>query len=179
MAERVVVCDEAALRALPATTVAPALSGAFTAGQTAVTVTGTIDACRTGSERILSLSRLREIASAAQLADVDGAFQLAVHDPASLLLARDAIGHRTLFYAPKSPAGFAYASDIKTLLNQSGASRALDPRAFTLHTLPARAAALGADPIAAALTLRPDLPRALALLGERLRGSVPLPRGPR
>ena len=47
---------------------------------------------------------------------------------------------------------------------------ALDPRAFTLHTLPARAAALGADPIAAALTLRPDLPRALALLGERLRG---------
>ena len=47
---------------------------------------------------------------------------------------------------------------------------ALDPKAFTLRTLPARAAALGADPIAGALALRPDLPRALALLGERLRG---------
>ena len=131
MAESVVVCDEATLRALPAATVAPALSGAFSAGQTAVT--GTFDACRVGSERILSLSRLREIAAADELANVEGAFQLAVRDPARLLLARDAIGHRTLFYAPKSPAGFAYASDIKTLLNQSGASRALDPRALAAY----------------------------------------------
>ena len=47
---------------------------------------------------------------------------------------------------------------------------ALDPKAFSLRTLPARASALGADPIAEALTLEPDLPRALALLGERLKG---------
>jgi bifunctional non-homologous end joining protein LigD len=45
----------------------------------------------------------------------------------------------------------------------------LDPAAFTLRTLPARAARLGEDPCAPALTLRPDLPRALALLEERLR----------
>jgi bifunctional non-homologous end joining protein LigD len=49
---------------------------------------------------------------------------------------------------------------------------ALDPKSFTLRTLPARAASLGEDPCAPALTLQPDLPRALALLGERLRVPV-------
>jgi bifunctional non-homologous end joining protein LigD len=46
----------------------------------------------------------------------------------------------------------------------------LDPKAFTLRTLPERAQRLGADPCLGALTLQPDLPRALALLAERLRG---------
>ena len=53
---------------------------------------------------------------------MDGAFPLAVHGPAGLLLARDAVGHRTLCYAPKARGGFAYASDIKTLLTRSGNS---------------------------------------------------------
>ena len=46
----------------------------------------------------------------------------------------------------------------------------LDPKAFTLRTLPERAQRLGADPCLGALTLQPDLPRALALLAERLKG---------
>ena len=131
MAETVVVCDEAVLRALPEATESSALSGAWPAA--GAQITGTIDACRLGAEHILSLPRLAEIAAADELADVDGAFQLAVHASDSLLIARDAIGHRTLFYAPKSPAGFAYASDIKTLLARSGASRALDARAVAAY----------------------------------------------
>ena len=131
MAETVVVCDEAVLRALPKATEPPALSGAWLGG--AAEVTGTLEACRLGAERVLSLSQLAEIAAAGKLAEVDGAFQLAVREPSSLLLARDAIGHRTLFYAPKSPSGFAYASDIKTLLNRSGVSRALDARAVAAY----------------------------------------------
>ncbi|MBS2016480.1 MAG: asparagine synthase [Deltaproteobacteria bacterium] len=94
---------------------------------------GTIDACRLGSEPIASLARLAEIAREGRLAEVDGAFQLAQHEPHRLLLARDAIGHRTLFYAPKSPAGFAYASDVRTLLRESGMRPVLDPRAIAAY----------------------------------------------
>jgi asparagine synthase (glutamine-hydrolysing) len=56
-----------------------------------------------------------------------------VRGPDSLLLARDAIGHRTLFYAPKGPRGFAYASDIKTLLSRGEASASLDARAVAAY----------------------------------------------
>jgi asparagine synthase (glutamine-hydrolysing) len=131
LAETVVVCDAAVLSTLPKATETQALSGAWPAAKTEVD--GSLDACRLGAERVASLSRLAEIAAAGRLAEVDGAFQLAVHAPDSLLLARDAIGHRTLFYAAKSPAGFAYASDIKTLLTRSGASRALDARAVAAY----------------------------------------------
>jgi asparagine synthase (glutamine-hydrolysing) len=131
LAETVVVCDEAVLRALPKATEKPALSGTWSGAS--AQVTGALDVCRLGAEHVRSLSRLAEIAAAGRLADVDGAFQLAVHAPDSLLLARDAIGHRTLFYAPKSPTGFAYSSDIKTLLKQSGASAALDARAIAAY----------------------------------------------
>ncbi len=131
MAETVVVCDEAVLRGLPKATDPPALSGTWPAAT--AEITGTVDACRLGAERILSVPRLAEIAAAGRLAEVDGAFQLAVHEQNRLLLARDAIGHRTLFYAPKSPSGFAYASNIKTLLTRSGASKALDARAVAAY----------------------------------------------
>src|SRR4051794_32333056 len=95
LAETVVVCDEAVLRALPRATAMQALSGSWRAGETQTT--GALDACRLGAERVGSLERLAEIARAGKLADVDGAFQLALQVPESLLLARDAIGHRTLF----------------------------------------------------------------------------------
>jgi len=42
----------------------------------------------------------------------------------------------------------------------------LDPAAFTLKTLPARARKLGKDPLLGALTMEPDLVRALARLAE-------------
>jgi bifunctional non-homologous end joining protein LigD len=45
----------------------------------------------------------------------------------------------------------------------------LDPKAFTVKTLPARMKRLKEDPLASVLTLQPDLHRALARLAERLR----------
>jgi asparagine synthase (glutamine-hydrolysing) len=131
LAETVIVCDEAVLRGLPPATVPPPLYGTWLDG--GAELAGTLDACSLGEERVRSFARLAEIAAAGRLAEVDGAFQLAVREPESLLLARDAIGHRTLFYAPKSPRGFAYASDIKTLLQRSGASPSLDARAVAAY----------------------------------------------
>ena len=128
MAETVIVCDEAVTRALPSATEQPSFWGTFAEGAPSA-VRGAVDACRLGREHVNSVARLAEIAAEGRLAAVDGAFQLAVHERERLTLARDAIGHRTLFYAPKSPSGFAYASDIKTLLARSGASKALDARA--------------------------------------------------
>jgi bifunctional non-homologous end joining protein LigD len=46
----------------------------------------------------------------------------------------------------------------------------LDPKAFTLRTLPARMQALGTDPLRPVLELAPDLPSVLARLAERLAG---------
>ena len=134
MAETIIVCDEAVLRDLPEATEQTAVSGAWPASKTQVT--GSLDACRFGGEHVRSIARLAELAAAGELAAVDGAFQLAVHGPEGLLLARDAVGHRTLYYAPKARGGFAYASDIKTLLTRSGDSgidRALDARAVAAY----------------------------------------------
>lgn len=143
MAETVVVCDEAVLRALPVATEPPLVAGTWSGasapsalGTQSTRVEGSFDACRLGGEHVRSLARLAEIAATGQLGGVDGAFQLAIHGPKKLLLARDAIGHRTLFYAPKSAGGFAYASDIKTLLSGLGSSpsaRALDARAVAAY----------------------------------------------
>ena len=45
----------------------------------------------------------------------------------------------------------------------------LDPRKYTLKTAPSRMKKLGADPLLPVLTLRPDLPAALARLSSRLK----------
>ena len=45
----------------------------------------------------------------------------------------------------------------------------LDPKRFTLKTLPARMKKMKADPCAPALALRPSLPETLGRLTERLR----------
>ena len=135
MAETVVVCDEAVLRGLPEATEQTTVSGAWPGPKTHVA--GSLDACRSGGERVRSLARLAEIAASGGLAGVDGAFQLAVHEPDSLLLARDAIGHRTLYYSPTARGGFAYSSDIKTLLTRGdgapGVDRTLDARAIAAY----------------------------------------------
>lgn len=140
MAETVVVCDEAVLSALPVATEPPPVAGTWAGpsaqGTQGTRVEGSLDACRLGGEHVRSLARLAEIAAAGQLTGVDGAFQLAIHGADRLLLARDAIGHRTLFYAPTSAGGFAYASDIKTLLSRissSSSARALDARAVAAY----------------------------------------------
>ena len=45
----------------------------------------------------------------------------------------------------------------------------LDPTSYTLKSLPARMKKLGEDPLAEVLTLKPDVPAALARLGKLLR----------
>jgi bifunctional non-homologous end joining protein LigD len=49
-------------------------------------------------------------------------------------------------------------------LRWSEVNARLDPAAFTIKTAPARMKRLREDPLAPVLQLRPDLPRALALL---------------
>lgn len=134
------VCDEAVLRALPKATREPALSGSWPAETSGVR--GALDACRLGTTPVRTVSRLAEIAADGALAQVDGAFQLAVHTPERLLLARDAIGHRTLFHARVTVPGslgvpnasaVAYAADIKTLLDRYGVPFTLDARAVAAY----------------------------------------------
>lgn len=130
LAETVVVCDGAVLASLPKAIAREPLFGTF---DRTSSVQGTLDACRYGDEPVVTIDGLADIADRGALSEVDGAFQLAIHRPDSLLIARDAIGHRTLFYAPNAPSGFAYASDIGALLLRAGVSRTLDARAIAAY----------------------------------------------
>jgi bifunctional non-homologous end joining protein LigD len=55
----------------------------------------------------------------------------------------------------------------------SEAGPGLDPKAFTIRSLPARMERLGEDPLATLLQLKPDLPGALASLAERAGTGAP------
>jgi bifunctional non-homologous end joining protein LigD len=85
-------------------------------------------------------------------------------------------GHGRTLVAPFSlrPVPGAPAS---TPLKWSEVGKKLDPKKFTLKTLPARLDKLGEDPLHEVLTLAPDLPAALEKLGQRLR--PPTPKGKR
>jgi bifunctional non-homologous end joining protein LigD len=61
-------------------------------------------------------------------------------------------------------------------LHWKDVSARLDPRRYTIKTLPARMKRLGEDPVLPVLTLRADLERALARLTERLRVARPQDR---
>jgi asparagine synthase (glutamine-hydrolysing) len=112
----------------------PAMPAPRTAEATALAeCTGTLDMCRVNGERITTPERLAELARAGRLGDVDGSFQLAVRGPGSLLLARDAIGHRTLFYAQKPDGTIAHAPDVKTLITRDGAAAKVSPRALAAY----------------------------------------------
>jgi bifunctional non-homologous end joining protein LigD len=58
---------------------------------------------------------------------------------------------------------------VSTPLRWSEVNGRLDPKRFNLGTVPARMKKLREDPLRPVLDLRPDLPRALDRLGERLR----------
>ena len=73
------------------------------------------------------LLRLYLIDGVAMLPRLNGIFAFALHDRRSgeLLLARDALGVKPLYFS-ESSSGFAFASEIKALLPFIGAERALD-----------------------------------------------------
>jgi bifunctional non-homologous end joining protein LigD len=62
---------------------------------------------------------------------------------------------------------------VSTPLRWSEVTGRLDPSRFTIRNVPARAARLGADPLAPVLDGRPDLVAALARLRDRLEGRRP------
>lgn len=78
-------------------------------------------------------------------------------------------GHGRTIVAPFSVRPVPGAG-VSTPLEWSEVGPALDPRRFTLRTVPARMDRLGRDPALPALALRPDLGRALALLQARMQG---------
>jgi asparagine synthase (glutamine-hydrolysing) len=65
---------------------------------------------------------------------LNGIFALAVWDERrqELLLARDGLGVKPLYYAT-TPAGFLFASELKSLLQDPGVSRRLDPLAVASY----------------------------------------------
>ena len=76
--------------------------------------------------------RLLRLEGEEGLARIEGMFALALWNEASrtLLLARDRIGIKPLYYA-KLPGGFAFASEPKAILKLPGVSARLDPDALS------------------------------------------------
>ena len=73
------------------------------------------DCCRADGQPVCP-ERWRALLSAGQLDTVEGAFALAWRGPdGSVTLARDAVGERTLYYAPL-PRGVVFASTLSALL---------------------------------------------------------------
>ena len=84
------------------------------------------DACWLDGAPVADLGQWRTLLAAGRLADVDGAFAVAWRTPdGAWHLARDAIGERTLYYAPL-PDGLVFASTIPALLATGRVPRALD-----------------------------------------------------
>jgi asparagine synthase (glutamine-hydrolysing) len=74
------------------------------------------DCCTLDGRPISELAAWRTLLAAGRLAEVRGAFALAWRTPeGELLLARDGLGERPLFYAPQ-PDGCLFASSIRALL---------------------------------------------------------------
>ena len=83
------------------------------------------DCCRQDGQPV-GPERWRSLLSAEQLASVEGAFALGWRAPdGSLTLARDAIGERTLYYAPL-PSGVVFASTVRALLASGLVPRSLN-----------------------------------------------------
>ena len=92
------------------------------------------DACSAPDGPVDTPERWEAVLSGGRLGDVEGAFALARREPdGSLLLARDAVGERTLFYAPLPDGGVAFASTLRALLATGLVSRELNLAAVAAY----------------------------------------------
>lgn len=140
MAETVVVCDDLLLATLPQAKRCEAVRGTWPSaegGGAAPSVVGSLDACRRDRTRIDSVTELAALVPTNALASIDGVFQFAASSGArgaqTLVLSRDAIGQRTMYYARMSGGRVAYASDVQSLVTRDDVSRKLDPRAIASY----------------------------------------------
>jgi asparagine synthase (glutamine-hydrolysing) len=144
--ERVVHCDARELARLPQATCAPAIVGCWPPQSTGTTqptdttwLQGDLDACTRNGAPLDSLAALAALATTNELHDVDGAYHFASavagdrHRPAQLTLARDAIGHHSMYYARTTDGRLAFATDVQSLVARSDVGRALDPRAIAAY----------------------------------------------
>jgi asparagine synthase (glutamine-hydrolysing) len=107
--------------------------GAVVTGAPGPDVVADWDACWLDGTPVADLGQWRALLGAGRLADVDGAFAVAWRTAdGAWHLARDAIGERTLYYAPLSD-GLAFASTIPALLATGGVSRTLDVPAVAAY----------------------------------------------
>ncbi len=91
------------------------------------------DGCWVDGHPVRDLDQWQSLANAERLESVNGAFAVAWVEPdGTLSLARDAIGERTLFYAPIR-GGLAFASTPRALLATGLVERRLDPVAVATY----------------------------------------------
>jgi asparagine synthase (glutamine-hydrolysing) len=91
------------------------------------------DACWLDATPVEDLGRWQALLAAGRLAEVDGAFAVAWRTAdGACHLARDAIGERTLYYAPL-PGGLAFASTLPALLATGLVPRGLDLAAVAAY----------------------------------------------
>jgi asparagine synthase (glutamine-hydrolysing) len=103
-----------------------------------IEISGELDACSVNKQRLTTLEELTVHIQADTLGEIDGAFHCAMHEtsPAGasvITLARDAIGHRTIFYARKPDGSLVHAQHVRTLIQQHKISARLDPRAIAAY----------------------------------------------
>ena len=91
------------------------------------------DACRLDDRALSSVDDWWSVVRQGKLDRVAGSFALAwVDADGSLSLARDAIGHRNLYYT-HSGSSFVFASTVRALLEVGAAARRLDLRAVAAY----------------------------------------------
>jgi asparagine synthase (glutamine-hydrolysing) len=107
--------------------------GAVVTGAPGPDVVADWDACWLDGAPVADVGQWRALLAAGRLADVDGAFAVAWRTAdGAWHLARDAIGERTLYYAPR-PDGLAFASTVPALLATGRVARTLDVPAVAAY----------------------------------------------
>jgi asparagine synthase (glutamine-hydrolysing) len=91
------------------------------------------DSCWLDGCQIARIEDWERVISRDRLAGVEGAFALAwIERDGSLMLARDAVGERTLFYS-QTPIGFVFASTIQVVLASGLVTRRINPVAVATY----------------------------------------------